>query len=185
MSTESIVFQDDFNGGLDDTWSWLREDADNWRPADDGLEILVEPGLKDTVKNALLRPAPDRSEGAYAIEVTVHNHTTPTNQYEQAGITWYVGGEPVFKEVKELVDGDVYIIPGKCPMPTASVRLRLIVTANTWEAQYRAEGEAEFETAAEGELPTPGEDQVSLQCYNGPENSDHWIRFSDFKILKL
>ena len=25
-------------------------------------------------------------------------------QYEQAGITWYNDGKPVFKEVKELVD---------------------------------------------------------------------------------
>lgn len=183
--SESIVFEDAFSATLHPSWSWLREDPNLWRISVGGLEICVQPGKADTVINALVREAPDRNEGSYAIEVTVHNNTLPTEQYEQAGITWYVDGKPVFKEVKELIDGDLYIIPGKQPMPTQSVRLRLIVTAGSWEAQYRPEGASEFETAATGELPTPGSDQVSLQCYNGPAESDHWIRFKDFQIIKL
>ena len=185
MSNGQIIFQDTFDGGLDSGWSWLREHPDDWRIRDGGLEICVRPGVKDTVQNALLRSAPDRGDGAYAVEVTITNHSQPTQQYEQAGITWYHNGEPVFKEVKELIDGDLYIIPGKQPMPTQSVRLRLVVTASTWEAQFRAEGESAFQTAASGELPPPGDDQVSIQCYNGPEKGDHWIRFSDFCIRRV
>ena len=166
-SQETIIFEDNFDGNLDTSWLWLREHPDHWRIVDGGLEIQVEPGVADTVKNALLHPAPDRSQGSFAIEVTVSNHTLPTQQYEQAGITWYNDGTPVFKEVKELIDGDLYIIPGKQPMPTKSVRLRLIVTAAT------------------GELPAPNNDQVSIQCYNGPEEGEHWIRFEDFCIKKL
>ena len=179
------LFKDTFTEALSPSWTWLREDPDLWRIADGALEICVQPGKADTVINALVMDAPDRTQGSYAIEVTVHNHALPTEQYEQAGITWYVDGKPVFKEVKELIDGDLYIIPGKQPMATRSVRLRLIVTADSWEAQYRPEGSDTFETAATGELPTPGEDQVSLQCYNGPEGSDHWIRFEDFQIVQL
>ena len=185
MSTEHIVFRDAFDGTLDSGWSWLRECPDDWRVRNGGLEICVRPGVKDTVQNALIRPAPDRSEGDYAIEVTIANHTHPTQQYEQAGITWYRDGEPIFKTVKELIDGDLYIIPGKKPMRTQSVRLRLVVTASTWEARYRAEGEPDFQTAAQGDLPPPGDDRVSIQCYNGPEEGDHWIRFSDFCIKRL
>lgn len=185
MSTEETVFQDAFADSIDPSWEWLREDPDGWRLADGGLEINVQPGKADTVVNALVREAPDRNEGTHAIEVTVHNHTHPTEQYEQAGITWYVDGKPVFKEVKELIDGDLYIIPGKQPMPTQSVRLRLIVTADSWTATFRPEGAAEFEIAAEGELPPPSNDQVSIQCYNGPEGSDHWIRFEDFRIARI
>ena len=184
-SDQEIIFADNFDGKLDQEWSWLRQDLDGWRLQDGGLEIHVEPGLADTVKNALLRPAPARDEGSFAIEVTVTNHTLPTQQYEQAGITFYIDDKPVFKEVKELIDGDLYIIPGKQPMPTKSVRLRLVVTANSWEAQYRPEGASNFTTAASGELASPGRDQVSLQCYNGPEGSDHWIRFEEFQIKKL
>ena len=106
-SEEKIIFQEKFDGELDADWVWLRENPDCWRMGDGGLEIAVEPGVAATVHNALVRPAPDRSSGIYAIEVTIFNYTVPTQQYEQAGITWYQNGEPVFKEVKELVHGEV------------------------------------------------------------------------------
>ena len=180
---EELVFSDSFDGTLDPAWSWLRQHPGYWRLRD-GLEIRVEPGVADTVRNALLLPAPNRGEGAWAIAVTVYNHTRPTQQYEQAGITWYQSGEPIFKEVKELIDDDLYIIPGRQPMATQSVRLRLVVTADSWEARYRPEGEERFRTAGQGELPPPGDDQVSIQCYNGPQNAEHWIRFQDFQISR-
>jgi len=184
-SNEKVIFEDNFDGKLDESWSLLRENPDYWRIRDGGLEIRVEPGVAGTVRNALLREAPDRNDGTFAIEVTITNHTRPTQQYEQAGITWYHDDKPVFKEVKELIDGALYIIPGRQPMPTKSVRLRLIVTADSWEAQYCPEGEAEFQTAATGELPPPGDDQVSIQCYNGPPDEEHWIRFENFRIRRL
>ncbi|MBM3265851.1 MAG: hypothetical protein FJY97_20855 [candidate division Zixibacteria bacterium] len=184
-ATGKVVFEDRFENGTDAGWTWLREHSGHWRMRDGGLEIQVEPGVADTVRNALVRPAPDRNTGTFAIEVTVANHTVPVQQYEQAGITWYVAGKPVFKIVKELIDGDLYIIPGRPSMRTKSVRLRLIVTASTWEAQYRPEGETTFLTAATGELPPPDRDEVSIQCYNGPPNRGHWIRFEHFVIRQI
>ena len=181
-----VVFQDTFKGKLDKGWKWLREEREAWRIKDDALEIRVQPGKAGTVKNALVRKAPDRSKGKYAVEVTVTNTSRPTQQYEQAGITWYHKGKPVFKLVKELIDGKTWIIPGKKPMPTKSVRLRLIVTADRWIAQYLPEGKKKkFLTAAEGKLPGPGDDEVSIQCYNGPAEAKHWIRFDDFRIVRL
>lgn len=135
-----VVFKDEFKGKLDKGWKWLREERKAWRIKDDALEIRVQPGKADTVKNALVRKAPDRSKGKYAIEVTVTNTAKPTQQWEQAGITWYHKGKPVFKLVKELIDGKTWIIPGRKPMPSRSVRLRLVVTADRWIAQYRPEG---------------------------------------------
>jgi hypothetical protein len=181
----AVVFEDDFDGKLAAGWSWLREDSDAWRLKDGALEIRVQPGVAGTVKNALLREAPDRSQGKFAVDVTVTNTVRPTQQYEQAGITWYHEGKPVFKLVKELINGELYIIPGRKPMSAETVQLRLIVTADSWTAQYRPGAEGEFLTAAEGKLPPPGEDQVSIQCYNGPPDAEHWIRFDDVRILKL
>ena len=183
--SQQIILEDNFAGGMDEGWSWLREEPEKWRFAAGGLEICVEPGLADTVRNALVREAPDRSEGKYAIEVTVYNHTLPTQQFEQAGITWYNEGKPIIKEVKELIDGDLYIIPGKQAMASQSVRLRLIVTADSWDAQYCPQGETEFRSAGTGELPPNGNDQVSIQCYNGPAEGEHWIRFESFCIKKF
>ena len=180
-----VIFEDQFNGKLDKGWTWLREDAKTWRLKDGALEIRVEPGLARTVKNALVREAPDRSKGKFAFEVTVANNTKPIRQYEQAGLTFYHDGKPVFKLVKELIDGDLYIIPGKVPMGSKKVQLRLIVTADSFTAQFRPDAKGEFKTAAKGPLPPPGKDQISIQCYNGPPDAEHWIRFDDFRILKL
>lgn len=166
--SEQVIFQDHFDGKLDEGWAWLRENPSNWRLANAGLEIRVEPGVAETVRNTLVRSAPDRNEGAYAIEVTVTSDTIPTQQYEQAGITSYRDGKAVIKEVKELIDGDVYVFPGKKPMSDPEVQLCLVVTANSWETQYRPFNGNTFQTSAMGELPPPGEDQVSIQCYNGP-----------------
>lgn len=185
MTTETTYYEENFSDNLDAGWTWLREHPEAWCIRDNALEIRVEPGVAETVRNALVRMAPDRNEGSFAIEVTVSNYTYPTQQYEQAGITWYNGGKPVFKLVKELIDGGLYIIPGRPSMETKSVRLRLVVTANTWEALYRPEGETAFLSAATGELPAPNDDQVSLQCYQGPPDQEHWIRFESFCIKQV
>jgi len=185
FAEDQVCCKDSFDGKLAKGWTWLRENPDCWRIKDNGLEIRVEPGVAHNVKNALVRKAPDRSRGKFAIEVTVTNHKKPVQNYEQAGITWYNNGKPVFKLVKELVHGELVIIPGRKPMTAETVQLRLIVTADSWTAQYRPNGKGDFQTAAQGKLPAPGDDQVSIQCYNGPPNAEHWIRFDDFRILKL
>jgi hypothetical protein len=185
VSQEPVIFEDSFEGKLDKGWSWLRENPKTWRIRDGGLEICGEPGAAHNVKNALVRKAPDRSKGKFAVDVTVTNHTVPTQQYEQAGITWYNNGKPVFKLVKERVDGQLMIIPGRKPMSSKSVQLRLIVDKDSFVAQFRPDGKGEFQTAAEGKLPPPLNDQVSIQCYHGPKDAEHWIRFDDVHISKL
>jgi len=182
---QTIIFEESFDEKLDNGWSWLRENPSAWRLRDGALGIRNEPGAAHNVKNALLRQAPDRSGGKFAIDVTVNSTTKPTQQYEQAGITWYNDGKPVFKLVKELVDGKLMIIPGRKPMTSKKVQLRLIVTSNSFIAQYRPNAEGEFQTAETGKLPAPRNDQVSIQCYHGPEDTEHWIRFDNFRISRL
>lgn len=180
-----VLFKDSFAGKPGPGWSWLRENKKAWRIADKGLEIRVEPGVALTVQNALLREAPDRSKGTYAFEVKITFTTPPTNQYEQGGITWYHNEKPVFKLVHERIDGKTYIIPGKVPTSSKTVQLRLIVAGDKYTAQFRPEGQGEFKNVASGKLPPPGKDQVSIQCYNGPANAEHWVRFEDFRVLEM
>jgi len=182
---ERVVFEDPLKGKLADGWSWLRENPKTWRIGEAGLEIRAEPGDANSVRNALLRPCPDRSKGKYAIELTVSNATVPTNQYEQAGITLYSNDRPVFKFVKELVDGKLMMIPGRKLMDAQSVQLRLVILADSFIAMYRPDGKGQFLEAERGKLAAPGKDQVSIQCYHGPPGAEHWIRFSDFRIIEL
>ena len=180
-----VVFEGNSAGKLGDGWTWLRENPKAWRIRDGGLEISVEPGLAHDVKNALLHPAPDRDKGKYAIEVTITFTTPPTNQYEQAGITWYQRGNPVFKLVHEHIDGKDYVIPGKVPAPEKTVQLRLVVTKDSYTAQFRPDGKGELKTAASGNLAPSDEEQVSIQCYNGSADVEHWMRFDDFRIVEM
>jgi hypothetical protein len=180
-----VLFEDAFHKRPGDGWTWLRENKDAWRIRDDALEVRVEPGVAPTVKNALLRTAPDRSKLKFAVEVTVTFTSPPTQQYEQGGITWYHEGKPVFKLVHEHIDGKEWIIPGKKPAPGKTVQLRLVVDGRRWTAQYRPDPMGKFRTVGTGQLPPPGRDQVSIQCYNGPPDAAHWIRFDNFRIVEL
>ena len=180
-----LVFADKFENKLGDGWSWLRENPSAWRIQDGALEIHVVPGLADTVKNALLRPAPDRSKHRYAIEVTITFTTPPTNQFEQAGITWYQRGHPVFKFVHEHIDGREYMIPSRIPAPAKTVQLRLVVTKDAYTAQFRPAAKGAFQTVSSGRLAPGADEQVSIQCYNGPADAEHWIRFKDFRITEI
>ncbi|TKJ34667.1 MAG: hypothetical protein CEE38_17510 [Planctomycetes bacterium B3_Pla] len=183
---ETVIFEDRFENRLADGWTWIRENPQTQRIRRGALEIRVEPGVAHTVRNALVRKVPFyRSRGKYAIDVTVTNTTKPTQQYEQAGITWYHAGKPVFKLVKELVDGELMIIPGRKPMSSETVQLRLVVDGNDFIAQFRPNAEGKFQTAATGKLPVPANDHVSIQCYNGPVEAEHWIRFDDFRVSQL
>jgi hypothetical protein len=180
-----VLFEDRFDGKLADGWSWLREDPKTWQFKDGALEIRVEPGVASNVKNALVRKAPDRSKGKVAAEVTITFNSPPTNQYEQAGITWYRDGNPAFKLVHENIDGKTYVIPGKVAAPQKTVQLRLVLTADKYTAQFRPDGQGEFQTVASGPLPAGADEQISLQCYQGPANAEHWMRFDDFRIVEL
>jgi hypothetical protein len=180
-----VLFEDAFHKRPGDGWTWLRENKDAWRTRNDALEIRIEPGVAPTVKNALLRKAPDRSKLKFAVEVTVTFTTPPTQQYEQGGITWYHEGKPVFKLVHEHIDGKEWIIPGKKPAPGKTVQLRLVVDGRRWTAQYRQDAMGKFQTVGTGQLPPPGRDEVSIQCYNGPPDAAHWIRFDNFRIVEL
>jgi hypothetical protein len=179
------VFEDAFKGKLGDGWTWLRENPKAWRIAEDALEIRIEPGDAQTVKNALLRDVPQRSKGPFAVEVTVTSLSPPKVQYEQAGLTWYNDGKPGFKFVKELVDGKLMIIPGRVPMEAKTVELRLVVVGNQITAEFRPDAKGGFKKAAEAKLPEGGKDQISIQCYHGPTDVEHWIRFDNFRIVRL
>jgi regulation of enolase protein 1 (concanavalin A-like superfamily) len=179
-----LVFEDRFDGKLGEGWAWIREDKPAWRIREGGLEIRVQPGKAGTVKNALVRDIPNRGQEKWVIEVNVTNLSQPIQQYEQAGMTWYRDGKPIFKLVKELVDGKTVIVPGKIPIAEKTVRLRLTVHGNRYVAEFRPKGQEQWRQAATGTLPAAGKDQIGLQCYDGPPAAEHWMRFSEFRISR-
>ncbi|MFA5194091.1 MAG: hypothetical protein WC740_25560 [Verrucomicrobiia bacterium] len=199
-AADEVLFQDDFTGKLGDGWSWVREEKAGWRIADKTLEIRVLPGnlwgRANNVKNVLVRQAPDTAQGEVEVSVSIANR--PTHQYEQANLAWYYDDSYMVKLGLELVNGEVCIVMGreeadktrtlaKIPIAATAVRVRLRVAGNQIRGQYRVTGTNAWLDAGAGELPVPpnGQAKISLHCYQGPPDAEHWPRFSEFRVLRI
>ncbi|MBI3852288.1 MAG: hypothetical protein HY298_18695 [Verrucomicrobia bacterium] len=195
---EEILFQDDFKGKLADGWSWLREDSKGWRVTERGLEVRLQPGNMwgpaNNAKNVLVRAAPDPVRDTVEISVTVTNQ--PTEQYEQVDLVWYYDDSHMVKLGQELVDGKLSIVMGReendktrtiaiIPLKSFSVRLRLTVKGNEIQGHFRTADAGDWQKAGERDLPVHGTPKVSLQCYQGPANVEHWARITEFRIRRL
>ncbi len=184
VAEPTLVFSDSFQDQLAEGWEWLRPQPARWCVRNRGLEIRVWPGFADSVENALLRTIEARENDRWIFEVTVTNLAAPTKQWEQAGLTWYCDGRPVFKLVKEQVDGRIVIMPGNHEIENVPVELRLEAQGRHIQAFYRTDFNGPFVLAGEGGLPSAALEQISLQCYHGPDDSEHWIRFGSFRVLR-
>ncbi len=195
---DEVLFQDDFKNKLDGGWSWLREDPKGWRVTKCGLKVRVQPGNMwgpaNNAKNVLVRTAPDPAKGALEISVTVTNQ--PTEQYEQVDLVWYYNDGYMVKLGQELVDGKLSIVMGReendktrtigiIPLKSFSVQLRLSVTSNRIHGQFRTPDAESWQGAGECDLPVRGTPKVSIQCYQGPANVEHWAGITEFHIRRL
>ena len=194
---DELPFRDSFQGKLGPGWSWIREDRDHWRIKDNGLEVRIQPGnmwgSANDSKNVLVRPAPKLADGDIEVCVTVQN--TPTHQYEQVDLVWYYDDGNMVKLGQELVDGKLKVVMGReekdkprtvaiVPLASTTVRLRYLVNAKRIVGQFKLPDDAEWRTVGECDLPAVPDlpAKISLQCYQGPANEEHWARITDFSI---
>jgi hypothetical protein len=95
-------------------------------------------------------------------------------------------GKPVFKEVKELIDGELYIIPGQQPMPTKSVRLRLVVTAHSWGLSARLFWRRKFSFVSHKPSPCSPRDSIPPFPRKSPLDSyEGQLVFADHRPLSF
>jgi len=192
------LFRDDFTGSLDRSWSWVREDTKAWRVTERGLEIRLQPGNMwgpaNNAKNVLVRAAPDPAKGELEISVTVTNQ--PSGQYEQVDLVWYYDDSNMVKLGQELVDGKLSIVMGReendktrtiaiIPLKFFSVQLRLSVTGDRIHGEFHTPDAEAWREAGECDLPVHGPPKVSLQCYQGPPDVEHWARLTGFCIKRM
>jgi hypothetical protein len=179
-SEPTPIFEDSFDGKLGDGWKWLSEKDSGWRIADGALEIDNRPNPECVA----VRDLPDEKD--YAVAVTLTSSEAPTEQYEQAGLGWYVNGKLAFKFVKERIDGKLYVFPGKKEMDAATVELRLVVRDGKITGEYRPDAKGDWQTAFAADAPKSGKSkpQIGLFCFHGPEKVQHRVRFDHFKITK-
>ena len=182
---ERLVFEDRFEWGLQPGWRWLRENPQCRRFLGNALEIAAEPYSDTEAKNVLVRPADFRGKGRFGVETKLTWVDPPTNQYQQGGIFWTQNGKVVFKLVCECVDGGVYIFPGKFPLQSDSVSLRIISDGDQITAEFRDGNNGEYRRVYEGRLDRTGNDEIGLQCWNGTPESSSRVLFHHFRIEQL
>ena len=179
-----ILFQDPFAKKPGTGWTWVKENDKAWRLKDGSLEMRVLPEQENVLACPLPTPSVRRP---YAVEVTLTNLPRPTKPFEQAGLFWYADGKAGPKFVVELIDGKVYLFPGKKELTEATVRMRLVVEGKKFTALYQPGGKGAFRTAFKGSVPGSGRGrlQMALACHGGPADAEHWVRFSDFRIVQV
>lgn len=195
VRADEVLFRDDFKGKLGEGWSWLREDTKGWRVSEHGLEIATLPGNMwgpaNNAKNVLVRSVPDPAHSELEISVNITNQ--PTEQYEQVDMVWYYDDSHMVKIGQELVDGKLSIVMGReqadktrtiaiIPLKSFSVQLRLLVSENRIQGEFRTPDSETWQKAGECDLPVHGPPKLSFQCYQGPATNVHWARISEFRI---
>lgn len=180
---QEILFEDRFEGGVKPGWTWIRGNAACVRYGK-GLEIRNEPVSEEQANNVLCRRADFLGRGAIRIETSIAHSTPPVRQYQQSGIFWRRSGAIVFKLVHELVDGQTYIFPGKVPVGSNAVRLRMTITGGDVIAEFCVEGESSFRRVYEGRLDAQSSDEVGLQCNGAPSEGEHWVSFRYFTVSR-
>lgn len=187
FAQESVVFEDDFNGNLKQGWAWRQGNPEGRRFAGGGLEIEVEPFAEGEARNVLVRPVDFRGKGVFRVETKLTCLDKPEAQFQQGGLYWMQNGRVVFKLVHEFVDGKMYIFPGKIPVESTSVNLRIISNGDDIVAEFANDGESSYRRIYEGKLPKCDSDEIGVQCWHGPKDraKPHWVRFQNFRIVKI
>lgn len=191
-------FKDDFTDKLGDGWSWVREHREAWRVTARGLEVRIEPGNMwgpaNDAKNVLVHPLPVAANDAIEISAGIEHH--PTGQYEQVDLVWYYDDGHMVKLGEELVDGQLSIVMGReendhtrtiaiIPLSSNAVQLRLIGQGSRIRGEFRTTGAKDWRVAGECDLPVHGTARACLQFYQGPVNTEHWAKVSEFRIRRL
>jgi O-antigen/teichoic acid export membrane protein/regulation of enolase protein 1 (concanavalin A-like superfamily) len=199
---QTSLFSEKFKGKLGEGWSWVRENPAAWRVSEQGLQIRIEPGNmwggQNNARNVLVRELPATAQESIEVSVTLENR--PTNQYEQVDLVWYYDDSNMVKLGQELVDGKLSIVMGReegdktrtiaiVPLDPSSARVevRFLASKNQLRGDFRLAGTTEWRLAGNCDLPAPAnaKPKISLQCYQGPPDQEHWAVISNLRINKV
>ena len=96
---DPLIFRDEFEGQLDETWQWVREDARFWSLTHNPgwLEITLRPGsvADGNIKNLLLSPA---TQGNFELQTTIR--FKPTSNIQSAGLLIYESADKFIQLIR-------------------------------------------------------------------------------------
>jgi hypothetical protein len=68
------------------------------------------------------------------------------------------------------------------PIEAFVLEVRFVAHGRQLRGEYRFPGESDWRLAGITDLPLNGPPKVSLQCYQGPADAEHWARLWDFRV---
>jgi hypothetical protein len=74
---------------------------------------------------------------------------------------------------------------GIVPLDAHTVQLRLLVNGARIHGQYRTVHWPDWREVGDCDLPAKGSPHLSLQCYQGPPDVQHWARFEQVTVRRL
>ncbi|MSU47667.1 MAG: hypothetical protein EXS37_00975 [Opitutus sp.] len=197
-AAQEPFFHDRFAGEIAVGWSWRREEPSHWRTGPHGLEIRVLPGnlwgRANNANNILVRAMPDPA--AQPLEITATLHHEPTGQWEQTNLAWFYDESHMVKLGQELVSGKLCVVMGReeadktrtvgiVPLDAHTVQLRLLVTGRRIHGQYRTVHWEAWREVGDCDLPLMATPHLSLHCYQGPKDVNHWAQFEQVTVRRL
>ena len=134
---------------------------------------------KGTIDAALL----DRHDD---IRMSVSATTRSPRPGEIDGVHYFFKTEDEFRR---MIDENafleyMYVFPGKVPVDSNNVRLRMTISGTDVIAEFCVEGEGSFRRVYEGRLDAQNTDEVGLQCNGGPSDAEHWVLFRNFTVTR-
>jgi len=171
-------------------WSFLREDASEWRvPGPGTLELRTQPGriwAGEGARNLFLSP-PATAEPVL-IQATVQL-LDPHIKFEQAGLLAYVNDDHFVKFVVEHIDGESWVVSGiespgkrgvlsKTRLPSLTAHLALELHGDTVLCRYREADASTWKLASTSLIPSRESRRLGFFTQDGAEDRRNWARFT-------
>lgn len=203
---DDVIFADDFEAGLSSQWNVTGISRDDFRIIDGGLELRVQPGkLSDvTPMLAVAIPAQESDVLIASVEVTIPDRFTEPS--ELAGLFLTADGKLEFGAKKQNIDGYLLFSPGQpefigqpgeegdsdkytvryWPAANVSGPLRIVVRNDFAYFQVGPSPKGDylslFHSAIEKGRKQRG---FALVAAGGPDKGAHWVRFDNFRIMRV
>ncbi len=198
VGADRVLFADKFSSPLDSSWSWLREDPQDWKIEDGALRILALPGhvfkQHNDARNVLLRNLPETSR---PVVVEVYVESWPKVMFEEASLYWWYDEDNFVCVTLERLENELHVrmyrevegkpefVRFKNPCEVNGISLRLVVQDGKAAGYQREAGQAGWRSLGQCDLPAKGPAKIALNAGGGGKNTENWARFSQFRILEL
>ena len=202
---EDVLFEDAFKDGLSKQWEAVGLDKKDYRVKDGGLEMRVQNGGPKKGAPMLKVILPFKTTDTVTVSVNVTPLDEFTADKEFAGVDLLTDGSPEFAAKKERVNGKLVFAPGKYTFRgkkgeegdvekyevtyTEATKdagpLRLVVDRGTGFFMVGPSAKGDYKTFFHSALQkNVKECGFCLMAAGAPDKAVHWVRFTDFKVVK-